>query len=166
MPRRLSDQQIFQFSPDSPDLVFRYKGTKELKLPILSAGIGIPAGQVAKVCTVCTVRAYLDHPKDWDHRDRVWCCTRKQGGKYLPVTEKGCTLRRWMRNMRTRFCIDPKWTGGSIRMAASSKALDDGMEPAYIMQIGRWRSFAMWNAFYHRSCSRLVHGRTFSAGRG
>ena len=27
----------------------------------------------------------------------------------------------------------------------------DGVEPVYIMQIGRWRSFTMWNAFYNRS---------------
>ena len=40
-------------------------------------------------------------------------------------------------------CMDPKWTGGSICMAASFKALDDGVEHAYIMQIGKWRSFAM-----------------------
>ena len=122
-----------KFAPDGGDLVFRYKGTKELKVPILSAGIGIPAGQVSRVCPVRTLKAYLNRFKDWDHGDRVWCCTRKQGGKYLPATEKGCTLRRWMRNMMTRVGIDPKWTGGSIRMAASSKALDDGLEPAYIM---------------------------------
>ena len=155
-----------KFAPDDGDLVFRYFGTKELKLPILSAGIGIPAGQVSRVCPVRTLKAYLTRSKDWDHGDRVWCCTRKQGGKYLPVTEKGCTLRRWMRNMMTRVGIDPKWTGGSIRMAASSKALDDGLEPAYIMQVGRWRSFAMWNAFYNRSCCRLVNGRTFASGTG
>ena len=46
------------------------------------------------------------------------------------------------------------------------KALDDGLEPAFIMQIGRWRSFAMWNAFYNRSCCRLASGRTFSSGSG
>ena len=34
--------------------------------------------------------------------------------------------------MMTRVGIDPKWTSGSIRKAASSKALDDGLEPAYI----------------------------------
>ena len=32
-------RSTIQFSADSRDLVFRYKGTKELKLPILSAGI-------------------------------------------------------------------------------------------------------------------------------
>ena len=156
----------FQFSPDRKDLCFRYQGTKELKLPILSAGIGIAAGQFTKVCPVRCMDAYLNRSKDWAHGDRVWCCTRKRDGQYLPVTEKGCTLRRWMRNMMTRVGIDPKWTGGSIRMAASSKALDDGLEPAFIMQIGRWRSFAMWNAFYNRSCCRLATGRSFASGRG
>ena len=64
-------RSTIQFAPDGRDLVFRYKGTKELKLPILSAGIGIPAGQVAKVCTVRTLRAYLGRSRDWDHEDRV-----------------------------------------------------------------------------------------------
>ena len=73
----------------------------------------------------------------------MWSCTRKQVGKYLPVTEQVCNLWRWMRNMMTRVGIDPKCTGGSNRMAASSKALDDGVEPAYTTQIGRWRLFAM-----------------------
>ena len=33
--------------------------------------------------------------------------------------------------MMTRVGIDLKWTGGSIRMAATSKALDGGLEPAH-----------------------------------
>ena len=89
-------QSTIQFSPDGRDLVFRHKGMKELKLPILSAVIGIPAGQVAKVCTVRILRAYLDQSKHWDHGDRVWCCTRKEDGKYLSVTEQGCILRWWI----------------------------------------------------------------------
>ena len=159
-------RSTIQFSPDNGDLVFRYKGTKELAVPALTSGIGIPCGQYAKVCTVRTLRDYLNRSDRWAHGDRVWCCTKQQGGQYLPVSEKGCTLRRWMRDMMTRVGIDPKWTGGSIRMAASSKALDDGVEPAFIMQIGRWRSFAMWNAFYNRSCCRLVKGRAFASGTG
>ena len=75
-----------QFSPDSRDLVFRYNGTKELKLPILSAGIGISAGQVAKVCPVRNLRGYLDRSNDWDRGDRMRCCTHMQGGKYLLCT--------------------------------------------------------------------------------
>ena len=157
-------RSTIQFSPDNGDLVFRYKGTKELAVPALTSGIGIPCGQYAKVCTVRTLRDYLNRSDRWAHGDRVWCCTKQQGGQYLPVSEKGCTLRRWMRDMMTRVGIDPKWTGGSIRMAASSKALDDGAEPAF-MQIGRWRSLSMWNAFYNLSC-RLVNGRTFASGRG
>ena len=34
-------RSTIQFSPDGRDLLFRYKGTKELKLPILSAGITV-----------------------------------------------------------------------------------------------------------------------------
>ena len=62
-----------KFAPDGGDLVFRYTGTTELKVPILSAGIGIPAGQVSRVCPVRTLKAYLNRSKDWDHGDRVWC---------------------------------------------------------------------------------------------
>ena len=54
----------------------------------------------------------------------------------------------------TAVGIDPKWTGGSIRMAD----IDDGIEPAYIMKLGRWKSFAMWNQFYNRSLCRFAYG--------
>ena len=103
-------RSTIQFASDAQELVFRCLGTKELKLPILSAGIGISAGWVVKVCPSRTLWAYLGRSKDWDHGDRVWCCTRKQGGKYLPVTEKECSFRRWMRNIMTRVGIDPNWT--------------------------------------------------------
>ena len=63
--------------------------------------------------------------------------------------------------MMTRVDIDPKWTGNSIRMASCSRALDDSVEPVYIMQ-----TFEMRNAFYIGSCCRLVHGCTFAAGNG
>ena len=111
---------------DFRELVFRHRSTREPKLPNLSAGIGISVGQVAKVCPVRTLRAYLDRSKDWDHGNQVWCCTRKQGGKYKLVTEKGCTLRRWMRQMMTR------WASTRSGLAAPS-----AWQPAYIMQIGR-----------------------------
>ena len=65
-----------------------------------------------------------------------------------------------MRDGMTAVGINPKWTGGSIRMAASSKAIDDGIEPAYIMKLGRWKSFAMWNQFYNRSLCRFAYGPT------
>ena len=49
-----------KFAPDGGDLIFRYFGTKELKVPILSAGIDIPAGQVSRVYAVRTLKAYLN----------------------------------------------------------------------------------------------------------
>lgn len=52
-----------QCSSDSRDLVFRYRGTKELKLPSLTAGIGISAGQAGKVYLVGTLQAYSIDPR-------------------------------------------------------------------------------------------------------
>ena len=148
-----------QFGCDGT-MSFRYFGTKELRLPILGPQCGISSSQYQKVCTVRAVQAYLERSAEFDHADRVWCRTRPEQGRYLPTSEKGDTLRRWMRDAMTAVGIDPKWTGGSIRMAASSKALDDGIEPAYIMKLGRWKSFAMWNQFYNRSLCRFAYGPT------
>ena len=41
--------------------------------------------------------------------------------------------------------VDPKFTGGSIRQAASSKAIDEGWEVAAVLNMGMWKSFATWN---------------------
>jgi len=139
---------------------YRYFGTKELRLPVLGPQCGISSGVYERVCPVRAVQAYLDRSAAFDHGDRVWCSTRSRHGRFLPTSEKGDTLRRWMRDAMTAVGIDPKWTGGSIRMAASSKALDDGIEPAYIMKLGRWKSFAMWNQFYNRALCRFAYGPT------
>ena len=150
-----------QFTSDGT-MSFRYFGTKELRLPVLGPKCGISSAILEKVCPVRCVKAYLDRSAAFDHGDRVWCSTRPLHGQYLPTSEKGDTLRRWMRDAMTAVGIDPRWTGGSIRMAASSKALDDGIEPAYIMKLGRWKSFAMWNQFYNRALCRFAYGPTFS----
>ena len=150
-----------QFGRDGT-MSFRYFGTKELRLPVLGPQCGISSSQYQKVCTVRAVQAYLERSAQFDHGDRVWCRTRPEKGRYGPTSEKGDTLRRWMRDSMTTVGIDPKWTGGSIRLAASSKAVDDGIEPAYIMKLGRWKSFAMWNQFYNRSLCRFAYGPTSS----
>ena len=134
------------------DLKFQYIGTKELNsLPVLSDKIGISAGSVSKLCPARALKAYLDRSKDFDHHDRVWCITKLQGGVYHEVDHGGNTLRRWIKDLMTEVGIDPQFTGGSIRQAASSKAIDDGWEPAAVLQVGRWKSYAMWNRFYNRS---------------
>ena len=60
----------------------------------------------------------------------------------------------------TEVGIDPRFTGGSVRQAASSKAIDDGWEPAAVLQVGRWKSCAMWNRFYNRSVLKHSPGPT------
>ena len=51
-------------------MLFRYKGTKNLKAPILGPQLGTPAKQAdPKVCVVRCMKAYLDRTADCDHHD-------------------------------------------------------------------------------------------------
>jgi hypothetical protein len=86
----------------------------------------------------------------------VWCSIRPLHGAFHRLDTKGDSLRRWMRLVMTRAGVPAHWTGGSIRMAASSRAAGLGAVPAWIMKIGRWSSWSMWNRFYNRSGCR--HG--------
>ena len=147
-------------------MLFRYKGTKNLKVPILGPQLAIPAYQAdPKVCVARCIKAYLDRSADFDHQDRVWCCTVKKDGAYPAVSIRGDTLRGWMRRVMTRCGVDPVFTGGSIRQAASSKAINDGWEPAAVLELGMWKSFAMWNRFYNRSRLSMSTGLHFSLFR-
>ena len=141
---------------DAGWLRFRYKGTKELKFPILSQEMSIPAEAHSKVCPATAVTDYIARTKDFLHDDRVWCSIRPLHGAFHRLDTKGDSLRRWMRLVMTRAGVPAHWTGGSIRMAASSRAADLGADPAWIMKIGRWSSWSMWNRFYNRSGCR--HG--------
>ena len=127
---------------------FRYKGTKNLNVPILGPQLAIQAGQTAP--SVCgSVHESLLRPAQhtFDHQGRVWCCTVKQAGGDPAVSIRGDTLHGWMRQIMTRCGVHPVCTGGSIRQAASSKAINDGWEPAAVLELGMWKSFAMWNRF-------------------
>ena len=106
------------------------------------------------------MKAYLNCSADtgFAHQDRVWCCTVKKNGVYPAVSIRGDTLRGWMRRIMTRCGVDPVFTGGSIRQAASSKAINDGWEPAAVLEPGMWKSFAMWNRFYNRSRLSMAPG--------
>ena len=146
---------------ESGEMTFCYKGTKSLRLPILGPQLGIPASQAdPKVCVARCMKAYLDRTKDFDHQDRVWVSTVKRHGKFSAVCQKGDTLRGWMRSIMTICGVDPIFTGGSIRQAASSKAINDGWEPAAVLELGMWKSFAMWNRFYNRSRLAMRSGST------
>ena len=86
-----------------------------------------------------------------------------QGSVHTSVCENGDTLRHWMRRIMTRCGVDPKFTGGSIRQAASSKAIDEGWEVAAVLKMGMWKSFATWNRFYNRFRLSMAPGPTFQA---
>ena len=146
---------------ENGEMHFRYKGTKNLKVPILGPQLGIPAEQAdPNVCVARCMHAYLNRTAGFDHQDRVWCCTVKKNGAYPAVSTRGDTLRGWMRRIMTRCGVDPIFTGGSIRQAASSKAINDGWEPAAVLELGMWKSFAMWNRFYNRSRLSMAPGST------
>ena len=46
-------------------------------------------------------------------------------GFHFPVGAQTCS--RWMRLIMDRIKVDPKYKGGSIRMAAASAAIDGGV---------------------------------------
>ena len=110
---------------------FQFIGTKELNsFPVLNGKIGISSGSIPKLCPARALKAYLDRSKDFEHHGRVWCVTKAYGGVYHHVDHRGDTLRRWLKDLMTEVGIDPRFNGGSVSQAASSKAIDDGWEPA------------------------------------
>ena len=52
--------------------------------------------------------------------------------------------------------IDPKYKGGSVRMAAASAAIDRGVPIDVVLNTGRWASWQVFNKFYNRSHIRAV----------
>ena len=52
---------------------------------------------------------------------------------------------------RERIGIDPKYKGGSIRMAAASAAIDRGVPIDVVLNTGRWASWQVFDKFYNRS---------------
>ena len=55
-----------------------------------------------------------------------------------------------------RVTIDPKYKGGSIRMAATSVAIDLGVRIDVVLDTGRWASWQVFNKFYNRARLRAV----------
>ena len=56
---------------DAGWLCFRYRGTKELKLPMLTPEISVPADARSKVRTTTTLMDYLARTEDYLHGDSV-----------------------------------------------------------------------------------------------
>ena len=61
-----------------------------------------------------------------------------------------------MRLIMDRIKVDPKYKGGSIRMAAASAAIDRGMPIDVVPNTGRWSSWQVFNKFYNRARLRDV----------
>ena len=47
--------------------------------------------------------------------------------------------------------VDPKFKGGSIRMAAASAAIDRGEPIEWVLATGRWKSWSVFHKFYNRA---------------
>ena len=144
--------------PRSGKLVFQYFGTTELKLPVFSVPLAIPMDVQKKICSVAAVEAYLSRTSGpaFHHGDRVWCSLKpsKKDGIYKAVGPE--TLSRWMRTVMDICKVPKHFRGGSIRMAAASKAIDDGCDPRFVLMMGRWHSWHVLDAFYNRAGCRDV----------
>ena len=75
--------------------------------------------------------------------------THSHTGKFYPVGAQ--TMSRWLRIVMTRIGVDPKYKGGSVRMAAASAAIDRGSPIDVVLNTGRWSSWSVFNKFYNRA---------------
>ena len=60
-----------------------------------------------------------------------------------------------MKEVMTRADITG-YSGGSVRMAAASAAIDSGVPIDEVLRTGRWSSWLVFNKFYNRSMLRAV----------
>ena len=139
---------------------FRYFGTKELRsVPIFTRQTGISRVTQHRVCPVLAIKAYVDRtpsPK-YVHSDPVHPFQHvfmsqvpyRNTGLHFPVGSQTCS--RWLRTIMDRIGIDPKYKGGSIRMAAASAAIDRGVPIDVVLNTGRWASWQVFDKFYNRS---------------
>ena len=144
--------------------VLRYE---ELKLPVFSVLLSIPPDVQKKICSVATLETYLSRTSGpaFHHGDRVWCSLvpSKNDGIFKAVGPEA--LSRWMRTVMHAFGVPEHFRGGSIRMAASIKAIEDGCDPRFVLRMGRWRSGHVLDAFYNCAGCRVVPQPTRQASQ-
>ena len=139
---------------------FRHFGTKELRsVPVFTRQTGISRWAHLRVCPVLAIKAYVDRTSSskYVHSDPVYPFQHvfmsqvpyRATGLHFPVGSQTCS--RWLRTIMTRIGIDPKYKGGSIRMAAASAAIDRGVPIDVVLNTGRWASWQVFNKFYNRS---------------
>ena len=144
---------------------YRYFGTKELRsVPVFTRQGGISRAQCLRVCPVTTMQAYLARTSSdlYKHAGPVYPFEHvfmsqvpdRTSGYFFPVGAATCS--RWLRDVMDRVGIDPKYKGGSVRMAAASAAIDRGVPIDVVLNTGRWASWQVFNKFYNRSHIRAV----------
>ena len=107
-------------------LRFKYFGTKELRCPVFTPELAVPQAVHQKICPVLNIECYLDRSKHFKHSDRVWCARLSARSKAIPAAVGPETLSRWMRDVMSRAGVPEHFTGGSVRMAGASRAIDLG----------------------------------------
>ena len=139
---------------------YRYFGTKELRsVPVFTQQGGISRTECLRVCPVLAMQAYLDRTSSelYRHSDVVYPFqhvfmpqfpSRTTGYHFLVGAQ---TSPRWMLTVMTRVGINPKYKGGSVRMAVASAAIDRGVPIDVVLNIGRWASWQVFNRFYNRA---------------
>ena len=140
-------------------LRYRFFGTKELSAPKFTATQGLSRAQATLVCPVSALHDYVQRTSgaQFLHRDRsgsfdqVFMAMKPvpKSSVFKPVGAQTCS--RWMKQVMHSAGVSTHWTGGSIRMAGSSKALDEGEPIDAVMSIGRWTSWSVFKKFYDRS---------------
>ena len=108
---------------------------------------------------------YSDPAYDFEHvfMSQTPARTGPCKGMHHPVGAQTCS--RWMKEVMTRAGIKG-YTGGSVRMAAASAAVDNGVPIDEVLRNGRWSSWLVFNKFYNRAKLRAVVplvGRTLLA---
>ena len=144
---------------------YQYFGTKELRsVPVFTRQGGISREQCARVCPVQALQVYIERTSGYLYRpsDLIYKfqhtfmsqVPNRSTGFFFPVGAQTCS--RWMRLIMDRIHVDPKYKGGSIRMAAASAAIDRGVPIDVVLNTGRWSSWQVFNRFYNRARLRDV----------
>ena len=79
---------------------------------------------------------------------------RATTGLHFPVGSQTCS--QWLCHIMDRVGIEPKYKGGSVRMAIAFKAIDRGVPIDVVLNTGRWASWQVFNKFYNRARLRAV----------
>ena len=147
---------------------YRYFGTKELRaVPKFTGQHGLGFELQELICPASALEAYIDRTADeslFFHSDSVYPFEHvfmsqtpaKHGtfkGMHTPVGAQTCS--RWMKEVMTRAGITG-YSGGSVRMAAASAAVDNGVPIDEVLRTGRWSSWLVFNKFYNRAKLRAV----------